>query len=125
MINDEARIRTLTQTVRKADEVRRAVDISRRSSGLLLALLVAHSQQVVDVRGGTVNRPPGAGGTVNRPPGACRARGWDQHTRRLVRRRSGRLHLMDFALLDIPPGTVSALRLLAHHGQISSPTPCG
>jgi hypothetical protein len=32
------------------------VDISGRASALLLALLIAHGQQVVDVPGRTVNR---------------------------------------------------------------------
>jgi hypothetical protein len=50
VINDEAQILTLVETAReRADEVRWAVDISGRASALLLALLIAHGQQVVYV----------------------------------------------------------------------------
>ncbi|MDQ1006082.1 hypothetical protein QFZ82_000567 [Streptomyces sp. V4I23] len=48
VINDEAQILTLIETAReRAEEVRWAVDISGRASALLLALLIAHGQQVV------------------------------------------------------------------------------
>jgi transposase len=57
VINDESQILTLIETAReKADEVRWAVDISGRASALLLALLIAHGQQVVYVPGRTVNQ---------------------------------------------------------------------
>jgi hypothetical protein len=61
VLNDETQILTLIDTAReKADEVRWAVDISGRASALLLALLIAHGQQVVYVPGRTVNRMTGA-----------------------------------------------------------------
>src|SRR5690606_12086902 len=57
VINDEAQILTTLDTAReRAAEVRWAVDISGRASTLLLALLIAHGQQVVYVPGRTVNR---------------------------------------------------------------------
>jgi transposase len=59
--NDESAILTaLGEILDIADEVHWAVDISSRSSALLLALLAAHGQQAVYVPGRTVNRMAGA-----------------------------------------------------------------
>lgn len=67
VINDEAQILALIETAcERADEVRWAVDISGRASTLLLALLIAHGQQVVYV--------PSARSTACPAPTGARAR---------------------------------------------------
>ncbi|MEV5877729.1 IS110 family transposase, partial [Streptomyces sp. NPDC052101] len=59
--NDESAIlAALGEILELAEEVSWAVDISGRSSALLLALLAAHGQQAVYVPGRTVNRMAGA-----------------------------------------------------------------
>ncbi|MFF0638002.1 IS110 family transposase [Nocardia sp. NPDC004151] len=61
VINDEAQITQLIAMAReKADEISWAVDISGRSSALLLALLIAEQQHVVYIPGRTVHRMTGA-----------------------------------------------------------------
>lgn len=61
VVNDETEILDLIGDVCPlADEVRWAVDISSRPSALLLALLLAHDQEVVYIPGRTVNRMSGA-----------------------------------------------------------------
>ncbi|GAA3596416.1 IS110 family transposase [Streptomyces osmaniensis] len=96
----------LIETAReRADEVRWVVDISGRASTLLLALLVAHEQQVVHVPGRTVNRMSGA----YRGESKTAVR----HARVIADQARMRPH--EFALLDIPPELVSTLRLLTNH----------
>jgi transposase len=61
VLNDEAGILALIAAALEiADEVRWAVDISSRTSSLLLTLLLAHGQPVVYIPGKTVNRMSGA-----------------------------------------------------------------
>jgi transposase len=105
VINDEAQILTLIHTAReRADEVRWAVDISGRASTLLLALLIAHGQQVVYVPGRTVNRMTGA----YRGEGKTDARDARVIADQARMRR-------DFAPLDTPPELVSNLRVLTNY----------
>jgi transposase len=106
VINDEAQILTLIETAReRADEVRWAVDISGRASALLLALLIAHGQQVVYVPGRTVNRMSGA----YRGEGKTDAK--DAH----VIADQARMRPKDFAPLRTPPELVSTLQVLTNH----------
>jgi transposase len=105
VINDEAQILTLIETAReRAGEVRWAVDISGRSSTLLLALLIAHGQQVVYVPGRTVNRMSAA----YKGEGKTDARDARVIADQARMRR-------DFAPLDTPPELVSTLQLLTHY----------
>ncbi|MBQ1094495.1 IS110 family transposase [Streptomyces sp. B93] len=105
VINDEAQILTLIDTTReRADEVRWAVDISGRASTLLLALLVAHGQQVVYV----------PGRTVNRMSGAYRGEGKTDARDALVIADQARMR-RDFAPLDTPPELVTTLRVLTNY----------
>ncbi|MEU9398102.1 IS110 family transposase [Streptomyces sp. NPDC048324] len=105
VINDEAQILTLIETAReRADEVRWAVDISGRASTLLLALLVAHGQQVVYV----------PGRTVNRMSGAYKGEGKTDAKDARVIADQARMR-RDFAPLDTPPELVSTLRLLTNY----------
>ncbi|MFE2551947.1 IS110 family transposase [Streptomyces sp. NPDC059355] len=105
VINDEAQILTLIDTAReRADEVRWAVDISGRASALLLALLVAHGQQVVYV----------PGRTVNRMSGAYRGEAKTDAKDALVIADQARLW-RDFAPLDTPPELVTTLRVLTNY----------
>ncbi|OEJ46092.1 IS110 family transposase [Streptomyces agglomeratus] len=105
VINDETQILSLIETAReKADEVRWAADISGRASTLLVALLVAHGQQVVYVPGRTVNRMTGAYKGEGKTD-AKDARVIADQAR--VRR--------DFAPLDTPPELVSTLRVLTNY----------
>lgn len=61
VLNDEDDVLALIRAALElADEVRWAVDISSRTSALLLALLLAHGQPVVYIPGRTVNRMSGA-----------------------------------------------------------------
>lgn len=105
VINDEAQILTLIETAReKADEVRWAVDISGRASTLLVALLVAHGQQVVYVPGRTVNRMTAAyKGEAKTDAKDARVIADQARMRR------------DFAPLDTPPQLVSNLRVLTNY----------
>lgn len=105
VINDEAQILTLIETAReRAEEVRWAVDISGRASTLLLALLVAHRQQVVYV----------PGRTVNRMSGAYKGEGKTDAKDARVIADQARMR-RDFAPLDTPPELVSTLRVLTNH----------
>ncbi|MFI5766923.1 IS110 family transposase [Streptomyces sp. NPDC051563] len=105
VINDESQILTLIETAReKADEVRWAVDISGRASTLLVALLVAHGQQVVYV----------PGRTVNRMTGAYRGEGKTDAKDARVIADQARMR-RDFAPLDTPPELVSTLRVLTNY----------
>lgn len=105
VINDEAQILTLIETAReKADEVRWAVDISGRASTLLVALLVAHGQQVVYV----------PGRTVNRMTGAYKGEGKTDAKDARVIADQARMR-RDFAPLDTPPELVSNLRVLTNY----------
>ncbi|MEV5646386.1 IS110 family transposase [Streptomyces flaveolus] len=105
VINDETQILTLIQTAReRAHEVRWAVDISGRASTLLLALLVAHGQQVVYVPGRTLNRMSGA------YRGEAKTDAKDaQVIADQARMRRG------FAPLDTPPELVTTLQLLTNY----------
>ncbi|MER5595994.1 IS110 family transposase [Streptomyces sp. NPDC002265] len=105
VINDEAQILTLIETAReRADEVRWAVDISGRASTLLLALLIAHGQQVVYVPGRTVNRMSGAyRGEAKTDAKDARVIADQARMRR------------DFAPLETPPELVSTLQLRTNH----------
>ncbi|RPK37695.1 IS110 family transposase [Streptomyces sp. ADI93-02] len=105
VINGEAQILALVETAReRAAEVRWAVDISGRASTLLLALLVAHGQQVVYVPGRTVNRMSGA------YKGEGKA---DAKDARVIADQARMRR--DFAPLDTPPELVSVLQVLTHH----------
>ncbi|MCT9004731.1 IS110 family transposase [Streptomyces rhizosphaerihabitans] len=105
VINDEAQILTLIDTARsRAGEVRWAVDISGRASTLLLALLVAHGQQVVYV----------PGRTVNRMTGAYKGEGKTDAKDARVIADQARMR-RDFAALDAPPELVSSLRVLTNY----------
>jgi transposase len=105
VINDETQILTLIETAReRAHEVRWAVDISGRSSTLLLALLVAHGQQVVYVPGRTVNRMSGA----YRREAKTDAKDAQVIADQARMRR-------DFASLDTPPELVTTLQLLTNY----------
>ncbi|MFI9547417.1 IS110 family transposase [Streptomyces sp. NPDC052016] len=102
VINDEAQILTLIEAAReRAEEVRWAVDISGRSSTLLLALLVAHGQNVVYVPG----RP------VNRMSGAYRGEARTDAKDALVIADTARMR-RDFTPLTVPDETVATLQLL-------------
>ncbi|MFJ4512861.1 IS110 family transposase [Streptomyces sp. NPDC088816] len=105
VINDEAQILTLIDTAReRAGDVRWAVDISGRASTLLLALLVAHGQQVVYV----------PGRTVNRMSGAYRGEGKTDAKDARVIADQARMR-RDFAPLDTPPELVTTLRVLTNY----------
>lgn len=105
VINDEAQILTLIGTACERDgEVRWAVDISGRASTLLLALLIAHDQQVVYVPGRTVNRMSGAYW------GEVKTDAKDAH----VIADQARMR-RDFAPLDTPPELVTTLRVLTNY----------
>ncbi|EFG04753.1 IS116/IS110/IS902 family transposase (plasmid) [Streptomyces clavuligerus] len=105
VINDEAQVLTLIETAReRAEEVRWAVDISGRASTLLLALLVAHGQNVVYV----------PGRTVNRMSGAYKGEGKTDAKDARVIADQARMR-RDFAPLDRPPELVTTLRLLTNH----------
>ncbi|MGW3953014.1 IS110 family transposase [Streptomyces sp. NPDC004752] len=102
VINDEAQILTLIKTAReKAAEVRWAVDISGRSSALLLALLITDGQQVVYV----------PGRTVNRMTGAYRGEGRTDAKDARVIADQARMR-RDFAPIETPPELISTLQLL-------------
>ncbi|GLZ08179.1 hypothetical protein Acsp03_56450 [Actinomadura sp. NBRC 104412] len=61
VVNDEAAIlETIAAVAELAEQAVWAVDISGKAATLLLALLVAHGQEVVYVPGRTVNRMAGA-----------------------------------------------------------------
>ncbi len=104
VINDVSQILTLIETAReKASEVRWAVDISGRASALLLALLIAHGQQVV---------MPGP--TVNRMTGAYRGEGMTDAKDALVIADQARMR-RDFTPIQTPSELVSSPQLLTGH----------
>lgn len=106
VINDEAQILTLIDTAReRADEVRWAVDISGRACALLLALLIAHGQQVVYV----------PGRTVNRMSGTYRGEGKTDAKDARVIADQVRMRPKDFAPLSTPPELVTTLQVLTHY----------
>ncbi|MCX4648102.1 IS110 family transposase [Streptomyces sp. NBC_01446] len=105
VINDEAQILTLIDTAReRAGEVRWAVDISGRASTLLLALLIAHGQEVVYV----------PGRTVNRMSGAYRGEGKTDAKDARVIADQARMR-RDFVPLATPPELVTSLQALTHY----------
>ncbi|QKV91270.1 IS110 family transposase [Streptomyces sp. NA02950] len=106
VINDESQILALIDTAReRADEVRWAVDISGRASTLLLALLIAHGQQVVYV----------PGRTVNRMSGAYRGEGKTDAKDARVIADQARMRPKDFAPLNTPPELVTTLQVLTNY----------
>jgi transposase len=106
VINDEARILTLIETAReRAAEVRWAVDISGRASTLLLALLIAHGQDVVYV----------PGRTVNRMSGAYRGEGKTDAKDARVIADQARMRPRDFTPPDTPPELVATLQVLTNY----------
>ncbi|WP_371641783.1 IS110 family transposase [Streptomyces mirabilis] len=103
--NDESAILTaLGEILDLADEVHWAVDISSRSSALLLALLTAHGQQPVYVPGRTVNRMAGA------YRGEAKTDARDAYVIAETAR-----HRRDFAHLDVPAQLAADLALLTAH----------
>ncbi|CAM5539830.1 putative Insertion element uncharacterized 44.8 kDa protein [Streptomyces afghaniensis 772] len=103
--NDESAIlTTLGEILDLADEVHWAVDISSRSSALLLALLAAHGQQAVYVPGRTVNRMAGA------YRGEAKTDARDAYVIAETAR-----HRRDFATLDVPAQLAADLALLTAH----------
>ncbi|WP_326782826.1 IS110 family transposase [Streptomyces sp. NBC_00151] len=105
VINDESQILTLIETAReRADEVRWAVDISGRASTLLLALLIAHDQQVVYV----------PGRTVNHMSGAYRGEGKTDAKDARVIADQARMR-RDFAPLTAPSELITALQVLTRY----------
>lgn len=102
VVNDETEIlQLIAAACETGDDVRWAVDISGRASTLLLALLVAHGQQVVYV----------PGRTVHRMSGAYRGEGKTDAKDALVIADTARMR-RDFTPLGIPDETVATLRLL-------------
>ncbi|UOB12832.1 IS110 family transposase [Streptomyces sp. HP-A2021] len=103
--NDETAILTaLGEILDLADEVHWAVDISSRSSALLLALLAAHGQKAVYVPGRTVNRMAGA------YRGEAKTDARDAYVIAETAR-----HRRDFAPLDVPAQLAADLALLTAH----------
>lgn len=103
--NDESAILTaLGEILDLAEEVHWAVDISSRSSALLLALLTAHGQQPVYVPGRTVNRMAGA------YRGEAKTDARDAYVIAETAR-----HRRDFATLDVPAQLAADLALLTAH----------
>ncbi|WSM44864.1 IS110 family transposase (plasmid) [Streptomyces cellulosae] len=103
--NDESAILTaLGEVLDLADEVHWAVDISSRSSALLLALLAAHGQQAVYVPGRTVNRMAGA------YRGEAKTDARDAYVIAETAR-----HRRDLAVIDVPAQLAADLALLTAH----------
>ncbi|MGW7405673.1 IS110 family transposase [Streptomyces sp. NPDC054833] len=103
--NDESAILTaLGEILDLAEEVHWAVDISSRSSALLLALLTAHGQQPVYVPGRTVNRMASA------YRGEAKTDARDAYVIAETAR-----HRRDFATLDVPAQLAADLALLTAH----------
>ncbi|MGF0170194.1 IS110 family transposase [Streptomyces sp. Marseille-Q5077] len=103
--NDESAILTaLGEILDLADEVHWAVDISSRSSALLLALLTAHGQRAVYVPGRTVNRMAGA------YRGEAKTDARDAYVIAETAR-----HRRDFNTLDVPAQLAADLALLTAH----------
>ncbi|WP_331730011.1 IS110 family transposase (plasmid) [Kitasatospora sp. NBC_00070] len=105
VLNDESEILALIGAAcDSADEIRWAVDISGRASSLLLALLIAHGQQVVYI----------PGRTVNRMSGAYRGEGKTDAKDALVIADTARMR-RDFTPIETPDDLVSTLRLLTSY----------
>ncbi|MFB6718459.1 IS110 family transposase [Streptomyces sp. NPDC056358] len=105
MHNDESAILTaLGEILDLAGEVHWAVDISGKSSALLLALLAAHGQQAVYVPGWTVNRMSGA------YRGEAKTDAPDAYVIAETAR-----HRNDFAAIDAPARLADDLALLTAH----------
>ncbi|MEU9923800.1 IS110 family transposase [Streptomyces griseoluteus] len=103
--NDESAILTaLGEILDLAGEVHWAVDISGRSSALLLALLAAHGQQAVYVPGRTVHRMSGA------YRGEAKTDARDAYVIAETAR-----HRSDFATIDVPAQLAADLALLTAH----------
>ncbi|MEV5318056.1 IS110 family transposase [Streptomyces sp. NPDC052687] len=103
--NDESAILTaLGEILDLADGVHWAVDISSRSSALLLALLAAHGQRAVYVPGRTVNRMAGA------YRGEAKTDARDAYVIAETAR-----HSRDFTPLDVPAQLAADLALLTAH----------
>ncbi|KAF3467496.1 IS110 family transposase [Streptomyces sp. Tu 3180] len=103
--NDESAILTaLGGILDLAEEVHWAVDISSRSSALLLALLAAHGQQPVYVPGRTVNRMAGA------YRGEAKTDARDAYVIAETAR-----HRRDFATIGVPAQLAADLALLTAH----------
>ncbi|MFF4308493.1 IS110 family transposase [Streptomyces sp. NPDC001601] len=103
--NDESAILTaLGEILDLANEVHWAVDISSRSSALLLALLAAHGQRAVYVPGRTVNRMAGA------YRGEAKTDARDAYVIAETAR-----HRRDFTTLDVPAQLAADLALLTAH----------
>ncbi|UQA97185.1 IS110 family RNA-guided transposase [Streptomyces halobius] len=101
VVNDESEIlQLIAAACDSADEVRWAVDISGRASALLLALLVAHGQQVAYV----------PGRTVNRATDGYRGEGKTDAKDALVIADQARMR-RDFTPIKTPPELVSTLQL--------------
>lgn len=106
VINGEAQVLMLIETAcERADEIRWAADISGRAFVLVLALLVAHGQNVVYV----------PGRTVNRMSGAYRGEGKTDAKDARVIAGQARMRPKGFAALDTPPELVSTLRVLTNY----------
>jgi transposase len=103
--NDESAILTaFGEILDLAEYVHWAVDISSRSSALLLALLTAHGQRPVYVPGRTVNRMAGA------YRGEAKTDARDAYVIAETAR-----HRRDFATLDVPAQLAADLALLTAH----------
>ncbi|MFJ2948723.1 IS110 family transposase [Streptomyces sp. NPDC087226] len=103
--NDESAILTaLGEILDLADGVHWAVDISSRSSALLLALLAAHGQRAVYVPGRTVNRMAGA------YRGEAKTDARDAYVIAETAR-----NRRDFTPLDVPAQLAADLALLTAH----------
>ena len=115
VINDEAQILTLIESAReKADEVHWVVDISGQAAALLLALLIAHGQEVVYAPGRTVHRVTSA------YRGESRADARDA----LVIADQARMR-RDFTPIDTPPELVSTLQpLTSYCGDLLTSSGC-
>lgn len=105
VLNDETAILDAVGTVLAlSGEITWGVDITGTTSGLLLALLAAHGQQVFYVPGRTVNRMAGA----YRGEGKTDAR--DAYVIAETVR-----HRRDLSEVDVPAAVVAELRLLVSH----------
>jgi transposase len=103
--NDESAILTaLGEILDLAEDVHWAVDISSRSSALVLALLTTHGQRPVYVPGRTVNRMAGA------YRGEAKTDARDAYVIAETAR-----HRRDFATLDVPAQLAADLALLTAH----------
>ncbi|MBO2466259.1 IS110 family transposase [Actinomadura violacea] len=106
VVNDETAIlETIAAVAELSDQVLWAVDISGKAATLLLALLVAHGQEVVYV----------PGRTVNRMAGAYRGEGKTDAKDARVIADTARMRRRDLIPLAPPAELVAELRLLTAH----------